>query len=167
MPITMNWISHISTRAKLILLVGVCALGILMVAITALRGLQQAIGSGEQLAQQEVSTMQVLGELRANVGNMRRLEKDMFLNLADEETLNLDHKLWREQVALGDQRIAELRPLLSPEEQLQADNLLAALASYAKVVESIHVGITRGEVNDPWRANQALEPTLAQVRSVG
>ncbi|WP_291087679.1 methyl-accepting chemotaxis protein [Hydrogenophaga sp.] len=166
MPNTMNWISHISTRAKLILLVGVCALGILMVAITALRGLQQAIGSGEQLAQQEVSTVQVLGELRANVGNMRRLEKDMFLNLADEETLNLDHKWWREQVDLGNQRIAELRPLLSTEEQLQADNLLAALAGYAKVVESIHVGITRGEVNDPWRANQALEPALVQVRSV-
>ncbi|KRB96916.1 hypothetical protein ASE11_16080 [Hydrogenophaga sp. Root209] len=162
----MNWISHISTRAKLILLVGACALGIAVVAITALRGLQQAVGAGEQLAQQEVSTVQVLGDLRANVGNMRRLEKDMFLNLADEEALNHDHRLWREQVALGAQRVEDLRPLLSSEERPLTDDLIAALAGYSKVVESIHVGITRGEVNDPWRANQALEPALVQVRSI-
>ncbi len=164
--ITMNLISHISTRAKLILMVSACALGILLVAITSLRGLQQAIVSGEQLGQRKVPTLQILGELRASVGNMRRLEKDMFLNLADEERLNLDHKLWREQVALGNQRIAELRPQLNPEEQTQAESLLAAVAGYEKAVESIHVSITRGEINDPWRANQALEPAMVEVRAI-
>ncbi len=162
----MNWISHISTRAKLILLVGACALGIAVVAVTALRGLQQAVGAGEQLAQRDVATVQALGELRASVGHLRRLEKDMFLNLADEEALNRDHKLWREQMGLGNQNIEALRPLLQAGEQPLAEQLVAALAGYGKVVESIHVGITRGEVNDPWRANQALEPALAQVRTV-
>jgi methyl-accepting chemotaxis protein len=162
----MNWISQISTRAKLILLVGACALGIAIVAITALRGLQQAVGAGEQLAQQDVATVQALGELRATVGNMRRLEKDMFLNLADEEALNRDHKQWREQVSSGNKNIEALGLLLRAEDQPLTERLITALAGYAKVVESIHVGITRGEVNDPWRANQALEPALAQVRAI-
>jgi methyl-accepting chemotaxis protein len=162
----MNWISQISTRAKLILLVGACALGIAIVAITALRGLQQAVGAGEQLAQQDVATVQALGELRATVGNMRRLEKDMFLNLADEEALNRDHKQWREQVSSGNKNIEALGLLLRAEDQPLTERLITALAGYAKVVESIHVGITRGEVNDPWRANQALQPALAQVRAI-
>ncbi|MGV3499185.1 MAG: methyl-accepting chemotaxis protein, partial [Hydrogenophaga sp.] len=161
----MNWISMLSTRTKLALLLAVCSLGTATVATTALLGLRTTVNDAQALVQNEVAAVQELGDLRADVGNMRRFEKDMFLNLADETELNRYHEAWVKQVDAGLARLTGLQARLPAEELPTIEQFRSGLAGYRQAVEAIHVGISRGEINDPWRANKLLEPAKTNIRT--
>ena len=62
-------------------------------------------------------------------------------------------------------RIDALMPRVNTAEAEALTRMKAGLASYAAVVEAIVVKIQRGEINDPWRANAALEPAKGATRS--
>ena len=85
--------------------------------------------------------------LRADVGNMRRFEKDMFLNLADEAELTRYHEAWVKQVDAGLERLTGLQARLPADDLPTIEQFKSGLAGYRKAVEAIHQGISRGEIN--------------------
>lgn len=161
----MQWMNHISVKAKLGLLLVLFSLGIVGVAITGWLSLNRAVATSQALVETEVGAVRTLGEIRSAVGNMRRFEKDLFLNLADEEALLRYEKSWKEQIVSTRKSMADIKPTLETTEQEALMRMETGLSGYQKAVEGIVAGIQRGEVNDPWRANQLMEPSKADIRA--
>jgi methyl-accepting chemotaxis protein len=161
----MKWMNHISVKAKLALLLLISSLGIVGIAVSGWLSLRSAVATSQSLIQTEVGAVRALGEIRSGVGNTRRFEKDLFLNLADEEAFARYIDSWAKQLADTRQSMNVIHPLLQQAEQDALVRMEAGLAGYQKAVEAIIKGIERGEVNDPWRANALMEPSKADVRA--
>jgi methyl-accepting chemotaxis protein len=161
----MNWLSCISVRAKLALLSATFSLGLVLMAGMSLWSLDQAVSASQSLVDSELEAVRALGDARAGVGNMRRFEKDLFLNLAEEEQLNRYHEAWRREVQGTQATLDRLQPLLPEAERAAAQGMRAAIGRYAGVVESIVKNIQIGQINDPWAANKAMEPSKAEIRT--
>ena len=161
----MSWLSHISVRTKLGLLIGVFSLGIVTVAALALFGLGQAVTASRALVDTEMASLRTLGDMRSAVGNMRRYEKDMFLNLADEEKLLRYRDAWRQEIEKARQTLEQLAPSLAPAQQVGVTTMQGAVNRYQQAVQAIIKGIEIGQINDPWAANKALEPHKGEMRA--
>ncbi len=161
----MSWLSHLSVRAKLGLLIGVFSLGIVAVAALALLALGQAVSASRSLVDTEMASMRTLGDMRSAVGNMRRYEKDMFLNLAYEDQLARYRDSWLKEIGKARQTLEQLGPRLDAAQQADVDKMQTAIGRYQQAVEAIVKGIEIGQINDPWAANKALEPAKGDMRA--
>ena len=161
----MQWLSNVSVKTKLLLLVSVFSTGLLGVSLTGWYSLNQAVTTSQTLVKEEVKAVSTLGDVRSAIGNTRRYEKDLFLNLADEEALLKYEGSWKQQVQATRNSMADLNALLQADERAALERMQTGISNYAKGVEGILTGIQRGEVNDPWRANQLMEPSKADIRA--
>ena len=113
----MSFLSHWSVRIKLASLIGLMALGIVSVGLLAIWSLGHAVDAGQRLATTEVAAVRTLGDARSAIGNMRRFEKDMFLNLANETELERYHQSWKAQVASTLEMLRSMEPQMEEAEQ--------------------------------------------------
>jgi methyl-accepting chemotaxis protein len=159
------WLNHLSIRYKLLLLVGVFSAGLVLLVFTSAWALRDASRTTEQLVNTDLAAVNILSDVRGGLGNMRRFEKDLFLNLADETELLRYHQSWQAAVSSTVASLTALQPLVGPAERAEIDTMLKGIAGYRVAVEAIQVGITRGEINDPWAANKKMTPAKADVRA--
>jgi len=162
---SMSWLSHLSVRAKLGLLIGVFSLGIVAVAALALLALGQAVSASRSLVDTEMASVRTLGDMRSAVGNMRRYEKDMFLNLAYEDELTRYRESWLKEIGKARQTLEQLGPRLDAAQQADVSKMQTAIGRYQQAVEAIVKNIEIGQINDPWAANKALEPAKGEMRA--
>ena len=161
----MAWLHRISVRSKLAWLAGPLSLGLLLVAAVSLTVLNRTISAGERLVEEDIAVLHDLSDSRAAIGNLRRFEKDMFLNIGDEAKLQQYHQAWGKEGASLTARIQALRPRVAADEQAEIDRLNTGMQAYSKAVETIARALAEGRINDPWKANQALEPAKGDIRA--
>jgi methyl-accepting chemotaxis protein len=161
----MSWFDHVSVRHKILLLCALFATGLLTLALITVWALRDSSQQVQQLVQTELAASSLLGDVRGSLGNMRRYEKDLFLNLADEQELQRYHSAWQTAVAVTVTKLGELNALVGSAAQVEIQKMADGIERYQTAVNAIHTSISRGEINDPWAANKQMAPAKASVRA--
>jgi methyl-accepting chemotaxis protein len=162
----MKTLASLSVKARLGLLVLLALMGVLLVAGVGLFGLHKNTASARVVADRHLPAEGLIGDLRAGVGNLRRFEKDAFLNTGDPKRIESYLPRWQSALASSRDTLAKLEPLLDGE----ALALLAAVRSsqdrYARGFEDVAARLLKGEFGDPSIANEAMEPMKADIRQL-
>jgi methyl-accepting chemotaxis protein len=162
----MTWLTALFIRTRLLLLLALSS--VVLVALGLYGGIQlslEAQRAGDTL-RGNLAAVGLLAEIRAGVGNARRYEKDQFLNLGNEEETERYRKLWAGEVDALLLRLEQASEVMSAlREQAALDALKFGVSNYRRGLLELNQRIDRGELNDPWAANGAMEAYKADVRA--
>jgi methyl-accepting chemotaxis protein len=161
----MNEHSMMTIRSRLVLLSSLSCAALLAVALGMMGALNSVANRNARLLDGELVAQRALDAAQSGIGNTRRYEKDLFLNISDPKRVAQYMDQWRKALDGAEANLATAFPLLSVEEKATVDRLRGGLAGYRKGVEGIHEGIRAGLFSDPAAGNAAMEPLKSAVRT--
>jgi methyl-accepting chemotaxis protein len=148
-----------SVAKKLFILIGVLVATTLVVGIAGYVSVEGVAGFGRELVDREAAGALRATDIQSSVLELRRYEKDIFLNIdAPEKRGEYRAKL----VA----STTELRKLVAALPAVAAAGLAADLDGYQQGVDQVWAKIERGELKTAAEANAALAPIKPQIRGL-
>jgi methyl-accepting chemotaxis protein len=128
-------------------------------------GLSNVTATAENILSVDVVAADTSGQVQAATLNLRRYEKDYFLNI-DEPVKRSEYlSKWKaqSQALLG--LLDKLATLINTDDQrAKLAAMRAALAGYDEGFDRVQARVEKGELSDPAAANQAVEPFKDHVR---
>jgi len=154
-------------RARLYLLAGLAIVTMLIIGGNGLYSLAQARADFTHYVDNDVESLAQLATVRAGVGNLRRYEKDLLINLVDTKAVEKYRGEWEhsyQTVAKGLDVIEQLN--IAPQAKKMPPELRKSLADYRSGLQSIIERVLKGEFPDTASANRATEPIKGPVRAM-
>jgi methyl-accepting chemotaxis protein len=155
-----NW--KIGKRLTLAFTVTLLLVGI--VAGAGFWGLSQMVSTVDAILNHDAKLMQHASDLEARTLNLRRYEKDVFLNVADKDKVAEYAAKWKEAYGAGVTNVGELTKLSSGEDTTAIDSMRKDLATYSTGFETVLRGIDAGTIRTPAAANDAISPYKDDIR---
>jgi len=115
----------------------------------------------------DVEALTQLANVRAGVGNLRRYEKDLLINLGDAKATAKYHADWLSAFdkSIEGLKLIEKLDLVEDLKHYPLD-LMKSLGEYRRGFLAVAERAERNEFADTHAANQALEPVKGPVREV-
>ncbi|MFT7772049.1 methyl-accepting chemotaxis protein [Roseateles sp.] len=160
-------LSDFTIKARLLALAALAVLAMLVVGMQGLRSLAQSKAEFVHYVDNDVESLTQLAGIRAGVGNLRRYEKDLLINLADAKAVERYRQDWTEtfeKVSTSLGRIARLD--VPADVKRMPEELQRALQDYRGGFGAILDRVARGEFADTAAANRAMEPVKGPVRAM-
>ena len=161
-------LSQFTIKARLYALAGLAIGAMLVIGLHGLWSLSQAKAKFVHYLDNDVESLTQLAGIRAGVGNLRRYEKDLLINLADAKAVERYRKEWvdtYEKVSTGLNKVAALD--IAPDVKQMPAELLKQLAAYRSGFTGIAERLAQGEFADTAAANKAMEPVKGAIRAMG
>jgi methyl-accepting chemotaxis protein len=160
-------LSDYTIKARLLALAALAVLAMLLVGLQGLRSLAQSKAEFVHYVDNDVESLTQLAGVRAGVGNMRRYEKDLLINLADAKAVERYRNDWNATFDKTAESLTRMARLDLPDDlKRRPDELLKALQEYRGGFTGIAERVAKGEFADTAAANQAMEPVKGPVRAV-
>ncbi|WP_397534862.1 MCP four helix bundle domain-containing protein [Roseateles sp.] len=143
-------------RARLFALSGLAVLMLVVIGGYGLWSLAQARLQFTHYSDHDVVALTNLANIRAGVGNLRRYEKDLLINLADARQVERYKNDWEstfDKVIKGLSTIEKLE--IAPAVKQMPPEMMKSLQSYRSGFSEIHGRVVKGEFADTAAANQA------------
>lgn len=139
---------------------------LLLIVGSSLVALGRAGSSLDDLVNRSLAFSQHIQSVRSEVGNLRRYEKDLLLNIQSVEKRKEYLDKWLDSVAKVRKHLQEADALASSAEQESIKSLLAAMERYEGGLKSVAGQIEAGSLATPQDGNKALEPVKEAVRGM-
>ncbi|MDC8772829.1 methyl-accepting chemotaxis protein [Roseateles albus] len=160
-------LQNFTVRARLYALAVFAMLMLATVAGAGLYSLHQARASFVHFADDDNAALNVISGIRASVGNLRRYEKDMVINLADDNAITKYREDWAANYAATLQGLHDLAKLdLEPDTRRLDTEIDGLLGAYKSEMEGFMKQLGAKEFADPDAANKALDGAKKAVRPI-
>ncbi|HEY0953627.1 MAG TPA: methyl-accepting chemotaxis protein [Roseateles sp.] len=160
-------LSDYTIKARLLALAALAVLAMLLVGLQGLRSLSQSKAEFTHFVANGVEALSQLAGVRAGVGNLRRYEKDLLINLADAKAVERYRKDWSETLDKVSTSLDKIAVLDVPDDiKRMPVELKKALQDYRSGFGALMERVAKGEFADTAAANQAMEPLKGPVRSL-
>ena len=162
----MSVFHSLSVKARLVLLVAVALAATLGMAAIGVFGVRQATDAAATVIARHMTAVGLIGDLRADAGNLRRYEKDTFLNTGNPARIESYLPKWRASLQHARQNAAALEGVVDADGRTLITAVRRALDNYAGGFEGVAARMMRGEFADAGYANAAMEPLKADIRQI-
>src|SRR5574343_1010101 len=152
-------LSDYTIKARLLALAALAVAAMLLVGLQGLRSLAQSKAEFVHYVDNGVESLTQLAGVRAGVGNLRRYEKDLLINLPDAKAVERYRRDWNTTFDDVSARLDKIAALDVPTEirRIPAE-MKQALQDYRAGFAGIADAVGRGEFADTAAANRAMEP---------
>ncbi|MBV8125746.1 MAG: MCP four helix bundle domain-containing protein [Burkholderiaceae bacterium] len=160
-------LNQFTIRARLYALAGLAIGAMMLIGGSGLYSLQQAHDTfAHYINNDDAATVQ-LSNLRAELGNLRRYEKDMLINIANPHEVESYQGKWNGAYEKATHALKVLEGLdVSSGIQQQRAAIQQELASYKAGFSDVMQRMTHGEFADTEAANKGLTPVKASVHAI-
>jgi len=153
--------------ARIVLLVAMPVLGIVLLALQGAYTLKSVDHTVEALTKQEFRLAAGSDRLRGAVGNLRRYEKDVFINIASAEKVKAYQERWEKALDGARKSAAGIAGIAAEGRQKElAGQLAKNIESYAAGFAQVAGAIAAGKLRTTAEANEAMEGHKAAVRGM-
>jgi methyl-accepting chemotaxis protein len=156
------WLSRLTIRLRLLVLGGLITLSLLTMAAVATISLRHLSAQFDTFRTQEFSQQALLIQLRTQVGDLRRHERDVMLAIDEPEAAQRSHKGWLDALAQTRQTLQHLRQ--APGQQAHIGRIEPLLTRYATSADEVLLQTLRGQIVTASEANQKMAPAKDFLR---
>jgi len=130
-------------------------------------GLSNVTATAETILTVDVAAAETSGQVQAETLNLRRFEKDYFLNVADAAKRADYLAKWKTDYQDVIEHLDTLHRLVrTDQERSKVSAMRGALAGYDEGFEKVRDAVERGVLTQPAECNRAIEPFKDHIRTL-
>jgi len=115
----------------------------------------------------DVESLARLSDVRAGIGNLRRFEKDMLINMGEQGAVKHFQQEWQKAFGETLQGLDAIAALdVDPKVRAMPATMKESLGRYKSGLDGIVARILNDDFTDPAEANRATEPIKGPVRDI-